>query len=82
MNSIKHYLDINGNVVIEATVDNNTYAAVIIPRIIAGKSYIPESSINTTGCDNAGDLKNRIISYVTTQRGKNNEQPLVVEKNK
>ena len=82
MNKITHFVNNEGNVVIEAVIGNVTYVAVIIPRIIAGQSYIPESSIDTTGCDNPDDIKNDIISFVTTHRGKYNELPLIVERNK
>ena len=82
MNDIVYFLNNDGNVVIEATFNNVTYAVVITPRIIAGKAYIAASSIDTTGCDNPNDIKMSIISHITTQRGKNNEAPLVVEKNK
>lgn len=82
MNNINHFLNTDGNVVIDARIGNVTYGAVIIPKIIAGQSYIPESSIDTTGCDNSDAIKKEIISYVTNHRGKFNELPLVIEKNK
>lgn len=80
MNNISHMKDENDNVIIEATIDSNTYAAVLIPKIINGISYIKESSINTTGCDNPQSIKREIIDYITTNRGKQNEAPIVVER--
>ena len=74
-------MDKDGNVIIEAEINNVTYASIITPRIISGQSYIPESFIETTGCDNPDDIKKDIISYVTTHRGKYNELPLIVERN-
>ena len=72
-------IDRDGNVVIEAIWDNNTFGAVITPRLVGGKSYIPKSSICTSGLDNSEELKEKIISFITNHRGKNNEAPIVVE---
>lgn len=79
MNSITHSINMDGNLIIDATWDNNTYGAVIVPRVINGIVYIKSSSINTLGCDNPLDMKERIISFVTTQKGKKNEAPIIVE---
>lgn len=72
-------IDKDGNVVINVTWDNNTYGAVLKPRIIGGVPYIKSSSIITTGLDNPQEVKEKIISVISTQRGKYNETPLVVE---
>ena len=72
-------IDKDGNVVINATLDNNTYGAVLRPRLIGGVPYIKSSSIITNGLDTPHDLKEKIISVITTQRGKYNEIPLIVE---
>lgn len=82
MNKISHFLDKDNNVVVEATIDCNTYAAVIRPRIISGKAYIPASSIDTQGLENQEEIKEIIISYITSQRGKYNEEPIAVENKK
>lgn len=82
MEYIAHMIDKDGNVVIDAIWNNNTYGAVIAPHVIGGISFIPNSSINTKGLDNPEEMKEKIISYITTHRGKNNEAPIVVEENK
>lgn len=82
MDYIAHMKDNEGNVVIDAVWNNNTYGAVIVPNVIGGISYIPKSSINTEGLENFEEMKERIISYITTHRGKNNEVPIIVEENK
>lgn len=82
MNSITHTIDKDGNVVIEATWDNNTYGAVIVPRIIDGIAHIPQSLIDTNGLSYPEEMKKKIISFVTTQRGKNKEAPIVVDDDK
>lgn len=79
MNEITHMIDKDGNVVINATWDNNTYGAVLLPRIKGEIPHIKKSSINTKGLDNPKEFKERIISDITTQKGKYNEMPLVVE---
>ena len=79
MNAINHMIDKDGNVVIDATWDNNTYGAVLNPRLIGGVPHIKSSSIITNGLDTPKELKEKIISVITTQRGKYNETPLVVE---
>lgn len=72
-------IDKDGNVVINVTWDNNTYGAVLKPRIIGGVAYIKSSSIDTNGLDAPKEFKDKIISVITTQKGKYNETPLVVE---
>ena len=47
MNKITHMIDKDGYVVIEATWDNNTFGAVLMPKIKGGIPYIKKSSINT-----------------------------------
>lgn len=79
MNSISHFLDKEDRVVIEATIGCNTFATVIRPRIISGKAYIPASLIDTQGLENPEEMKKIIISYITSCRGKYNEEPVVVE---
>ncbi len=79
MNKITHMIDKDGYVVIEATWDNNTFGAVLMPKIKGGIPYIKKSSINTEGVDNPKEFKERIISAITTQWGKHGETPLVVE---
>lgn len=82
MNSITHTIDKDGNVVIEATLENNTYGAVIVPRISGGIAHIPQSLIDTNGLSYPEEMKKRIITFITTQRGKNNEAPIIVDENK
>lgn len=79
MNKITHYIDKEGNVVIDATIDNNTFGIVLKPRILDGIAHIKRQNIDTRGLDNPEDIKNLIISTITTQRGKYNEVPLIVE---
>lgn len=79
MNEITHFIDKDGNVVINATWDSNTYGAVLMPRIKGGIPHIKKSSIITNGLDNYKEFKERVISSITTQKGKFNETPLVVE---
>ena len=46
MMEISHYIDKDGNVVINASWDGNSFGAVLIPsRIIGGVSYIKRSCI-------------------------------------
>lgn len=80
MNKITHMIDKDGNVVIDALWDGNTYGAVLNPsRTIGGITYIKKSSIDTFGLDNPEEKKDEIVKSITTQRGKYNEAPLVVE---
>lgn len=79
MNSISHFLDKDNNVVIEATIGCNTFAAVIRPRIISGKVFIPASSIDTQGLESPEEMKEIICSCIASHRGKYNEEPIVVE---
>ncbi len=80
MMEISHYIDKDGNIVINASWDGNSFGAVLIPsRIIGGVSYIKRSCINTIGLDNPKVKKEDVISAITSQRGKYNETPLVVE---
>ena len=79
MDEITHMIDENGNVVIEATWNNNTYVAVLEPNIKGGIPHLKNSSINTAGTHNPEEFKGRIVSAITTQRGKHKEVPLVVE---
>lgn len=80
MNEISHYKDEDGNVVIDATIDNNTYGGILTPqRVIDGKSYLKKSQIDTDGLDSSKDIQDQIVSYVSTHRGKNKENPLVIE---
>ena len=73
-------IDKEGNVVIEALWEGNSYGAVLIPsRVIGGISYIKKSCINTYGLDDSESKKEDIILAITTQKGKYNEAPLVVE---
>lgn len=43
---ISHYIDKDGNVVINASWNSITYGAVLIPKIIDGKAYIKKNEIN------------------------------------
>lgn len=79
MNVINHMIDKDGNVVINATWDNNTFGAVLVPNVKGDIPHIKKSSINTKGFDNPKEFKERIISAITTQWGKHGESPLVVE---
>lgn len=80
MKDIIHMIDKDGNVVIEAIWDGNSYCAVLIPsHVIGGISYIKRSCINTNGLDDSDIKKEEIILAITTQRGKHNEAPIVVE---
>ena len=79
MNEISHYIDEEGKVVIDATIDNNTYRGVLVPKTIGGKAYLKKSDINTDGFDNKKDIQDQIASYVSTHRGKYKENPLVIE---
>lgn len=79
MNKITHMVDKDGKVVIDATWDNNTFGAVLVPNVKGDIPHIKKSSINTKGVDNSKEFKERIISVITTQWGKNGETPLVVE---
>lgn len=79
MNKITHMIDKEGNVVIEAMWDVNTYVAVLVPHIIGDKYHIKKSWIDTFGLDDSKGKKENIISAITTQKGKHNEAPLVVE---
>lgn len=81
MNEITHMIDKDGNVVINATWDNKTFGAVLVPNVKGGIPHIKKSSINTWGFDNSKEFKERIISTITTQWGKYGESPLVVEDN-
>lgn len=78
-NRITHHIDPDGNIVIDALLDNNTYGAVINPRIINGRAYIRRDSIDTQGLDNPQKMKEIILSSITTQRGLYNEDPIIVE---
>ena len=80
MNEISHMINKDGNVVIEAFWDGNSYGAVLIPsHIIGGFAYIKKSWIDTFGLDDSKVKKEEIIDAITTQRGKYNENPLIVE---
>lgn len=79
MNEITHMVDKDGNVVIEALWDVNSYCAVLIPRVIGGRPYIKKSWINTCGLDDSIVKKEEILDAITTQRGKYGENPLMVE---
>lgn len=79
MNKITHMIDKDGYVVIEATWDNNTFGAVLVPTVKGDIPHIKKSSINTKGVDKPKEFKERIISAITTQWGKHGEAPLVVE---
>ena len=79
MNEISHYKDENGYVVIDATIDNNTYRGILTPRVIDGRSYLKKSQINTDGLDNSKAIQDQIVSYLSTHRGENRENPLVIE---
>lgn len=79
MNETTHMIDKDGNVVINATWDNSTFGAVLVPNEKDGIQHIKKSSICTIGLDNPEEFKERIISAITTQWGKHNEAPLVVE---
>lgn len=76
---ISHYIDKDGNVVINASWNSITYGAVLIPKIIDGKAYIKKNEINTDGIDYSKELKDAIVSFITTNRGKNKEMPIIVE---
>ena len=76
---ISHYIDKDGNVVIDASRNHITYGAVLTPKTIGGRVYIKKSDINTNGVDYPKDLKDAIVSYITTNRGKNKEMPIIVE---
>ncbi len=79
MNKITHMINKDGNVVIEAVWDVNTYVAVLVPYIIGDKYHIKKSWIDTFGLDDSKGMKEIIISAITTQKGIHNEAPLVVE---
>lgn len=79
MNEITHMIDKDGNVVINATWDNNTFGAVLVPNVKGDLPHIKKSSINTWGIEKPKEFKERIISAITTQWGKHNEAPIVVE---
>lgn len=81
MNTITYMLDKDNNVVINLLWDNNTYAAIIKPRIINGRIFIKKEDINTLGLDKPDYMKDLIISAITTQRGKYNEAPIIVDEN-
>lgn len=78
-NRITHHIDTEGNIVIDALLENNTYGAVIKPRIVNGRTYIQKNSIVTQGLDNPQMMKEIIISSISTQRGLHNEAPIIVE---
>ena len=79
MNKITHMIDKDDNVVIDATWDNITFGAVLVPTVKGNIPHIKKSSINTIGVDKPKEFKERIISAITTQWGKYGESPLVVE---
>ena len=79
MNEISHFKDEDGNVVIDATIDNNTYRGILTPRVIDGRSFFKKSQINTDRLDRSKDIQDKIVSYVSTHRGRNKENPLVIE---
>lgn len=72
-------IDKDGNVVIDATWNNNTFGAVLVPTVKGDIPHIKKSSINTERVDDPIEFKERIISVITTQWGKHGEAPLVVE---
>ena len=81
MTKIEYMIDKSGNLVINASWDGNSYGAVVIPRcIVNGRVYLSDTSINTDGLDNPSEMKDEIINYITTHRGKYNEEPIIVEK--
>lgn len=79
MNKITHMTNEDWNVVIEAMWDVNTYVAVFVPYIIGDKYHIKKSRKDTFGLDDSKGMKEIIISAITTQKGKHNEAPLVVD---
>lgn len=79
MNEISHKINKDGDVEINATINNNTYAAVIISCVIEGKAYIKKDSIDTYRLDNEQETKEKIVTDITSQGGKYNETLLMVE---
>ena len=73
MNEISHFKDEDGNVVIDATIDNSTYRCILTPRVIDGRLYLKNR------LDRSKDIQDKIVSYVSTHRGRNKENPLVIE---
>ena len=76
---ISHFINKDGKVVIDASWNHITYGAVMTPKIIDGKAYIKKSEINTEGVDYPNELNDAIVSFITTNRGKNKEMPIIVE---
>lgn len=79
MMEISHYIDKDGNVVIDASWNYISYGAVLTPKIIDGRAYLKKSEINTDGTDYPQELKDTIVSFIKTNRGKNKEMPIIVE---
>lgn len=78
-NGITHHIDSEGNLVIDALLENNSYGAVIKPRTLNGRAYIQKGSIDTQGLDNPQMTKDIILSTITTERGQYNKAPIIVE---
>ena len=79
MTEITHMINRDGNVVIDASWDGNSYEVVLIPRFVGGIPHIQSSWIDTFGLDNPKDKKEEIITAIQTKRGKNKEASVVVE---
>lgn len=79
LDNITHQIDKNGNVVIDASWNHISYEAVLVPKIIDGRVYLKKSDINTDGVDWSKDIKDAIVSFITTNRGKNKEMPIIVK---
>lgn len=72
-------IDDDGKLVIEANGNGNTFCAVFIPRIIGGYPHIKRSDFDTRGLSNSDEIKEAIISAITTQKGKNNENMVILD---
>lgn len=79
MDEITHYIDIEGNLVINANGDGYSYGAVLKPNIIGGYPHIKKRDINTDGLDFSEKIRSKIISAITTQRGKNKEVSVILD---
>lgn len=79
MDIVTHKINEDKNLVITANGDGYSYGAVLKPTFIFGVPHIRRHLINTAGIDNSDEVKERIIYAITTQRGINNEVPVVVD---
>lgn len=80
MDKITHERDKDGKIIIQAEGELYDYEAILsLKKNTNGTVYLPKDAINTFGIDNSILVKGTILDTVQREKGKNGEEPLVVD---